>query len=84
MPKVYLTPDQEFTLQGAKARLGGTATSTDMQLMLQNDGSDGVGTILADGFWDYDKTRSNQTRLTFTVFLDEQTGQFFYYDDCGY
>lgn len=82
MAKVYLGAGHKLSLNGAVARVGGSGTVADLQIEWSataeycgNDPSsvgNGIGSI------------KDADRYTYDVFLEEETGKFWFDDSCGY
>lgn len=84
MAKVYLEAGQAFDVTVARARVGISGSCLDTVLTWANDGEDGVGTLLATGIPFFAVAGNYPPKqLTFTVFFEEETGRFWYDDECG-
>lgn len=71
MAKVFLQPGQPFRIQWLPARVGATGTCADPILAWAPDtGGEGLGNFEKDGY-------------VYWVFVDEETGRFWYDDECG-
>lgn len=71
MTKIYLEPAQPFLIKWLPARVGATGTCADVNFAWTPDtGGEGVGDFEKDGW-------------TFNVFVDEETGRFWYDDERG-
>jgi len=70
MAKVFLKPGQPFLIKWLPARVGMTMTCADVMLAWTPDtGGEGVGTFKKGG-------------LDYWVFVEEETGRFYYDDEC--
>jgi hypothetical protein len=82
---VYLHPGQLFTFGGGDLAVGAGGTTAgiviDWSAAVAHQGGTGqVGSILSAGTG----IRKTLQRLTFAVFLEKDTGRFFYDDEEGY
>lgn len=86
MAKVWLKAGVKFSFSGGDVRVGASGTIVDSSIdwtvsSQHNEEPDRIGQIVGEGLFYGGEKRS---QLTFSVYLDDETGRLWYDDANGY